>query len=170
MATATQPFSARPNVRARLECWVADQEIANNRSLIGIQWIAEETAQQPSWHLDNNLGWSAAVNSVPFSGLWSYDFRPTGNQAFVVLNTTVWINHNNDGTLAVSASGSFPSADILGSASAGLSFMAPRIPRGPKVKDGGTYKNTVAYVKDAGVYKIAIPYIKDAGVYKIGGG
>lgn len=46
----------------------------------------------------------------------------------------------------------------------------PRIPRGPRVKDGGVWKNTILYVKDAGVWKIAIPYVKDAGTWKIGGG
>ena len=45
-----------------------------------------------------------------------------------------------------------------------------RIPRGPRVKDGGIWKNTVLYVKDAGVWKIAIPYVKDNGTWKIGGG
>ncbi len=46
----------------------------------------------------------------------------------------------------------------------------PRIPRGPRVKDAGVWKNTVLYVKDAGVWKIAIPYVKDNGTWKIGGG
>jgi hypothetical protein len=46
----------------------------------------------------------------------------------------------------------------------------PRIPRGPRVKDSGVWKNTVLYVKDSGVWKIAVPYVKDNGTWKIGGG
>lgn len=110
------------------------------------------------------------MNGAGWSGTWAYDFRPSGFQSYMVLNSSAWINHNADGTLVVSAAGAFPSADLLGSAYVGLSFSAPRIPRGPKVKDGGTYKPTVAYVKDLGQYKIAIPYIKDGGIYKIAGG
>jgi len=46
----------------------------------------------------------------------------------------------------------------------------PRIPRGPRVKDSGVWKNTVLYVKDSGVWRIAVPYVKDNGTWKIGGG
>jgi hypothetical protein len=46
----------------------------------------------------------------------------------------------------------------------------PRIPRGPRVKDGNVWKNTVLYVKDNNEWKIAIPYVKDNNVWKIGGG
>lgn len=45
-----------------------------------------------------------------------------------------------------------------------------RIPRGPRVKDGGVWKNTILYVKDNGTWKIAVPYVKDNGTWKIGGG
>ena len=50
------------------------------------------------------------------------------------------------------------------------SMTLPRIPRGPRVKDSGVWKNTVLYVKDSGTWKIAIPYVKDSGTWKIGGG
>lgn len=49
-------------------------------------------------------------------------------------------------------------------------FALTRIPRGPRVKDNGVWKNTILYVKDNGTWKIAIPYVKDNGTWKIGGG
>lgn len=49
-------------------------------------------------------------------------------------------------------------------------FALERIPRGPRVKDNGVWRNTILYVKDNGVWRIAIPYVKDNGTWKIGGG
>jgi hypothetical protein len=49
-------------------------------------------------------------------------------------------------------------------------FSLVRIPRGPRVKDSGVWRNTILYVKDNGTWKIAIPYVKDNGTWKIGGG
>lgn len=49
-------------------------------------------------------------------------------------------------------------------------FSFPSNPRGPRIKDGGTWKQTVLYIKDGGTWKLAVPYIKDGGTWKIGGG
>jgi hypothetical protein len=49
-------------------------------------------------------------------------------------------------------------------------FSLVRIPRGPRVKDSGVWRNTILYVKDNGEWKTAIPYVKDNGEWKIGGG
>ena len=46
----------------------------------------------------------------------------------------------------------------------------PAIPRGPKVKHNGTWKNTVPYVKHNGSWKIAIPFVKQSGSWKNSGG
>lgn len=41
---------------------------------------------------------------------------------------------------------------------------------GPRIRNAGVWKNSVAYVKVDGVWKVAIPYVKVAGVWKIAGG
>lgn len=46
----------------------------------------------------------------------------------------------------------------------------PDIPRGPRLKAAGVWKNSLAYVKAAGIWKIALPYVKVSGLWKIGGG
>jgi hypothetical protein len=164
MTTSVKTFSARPNVRGRNELWVVSQNVATNQSVIGIQLFAEETAQQDTWHTSPGEPWSART----YSGLWTFDFRTSGLQKYTLLNTTFVATHNADGTLSVLCNWSI-SGDLLGTAASSQTLAVPRIPRGPRVKDAGAYKNSIAYVKDAGVYKIAIPYVKDAGVYKIGG-
>jgi hypothetical protein len=102
------------------------------------------------------------------------------NKTLSLLTSTqiapVKIPHNSDGTRPdVVIRGYCDSTDsaswVPESTTANTSaFSLPRIPRGPKVKDSGVWKNTVMYVKDGGVWKIAIPYVKDNGTWKIGGG
>ena len=172
MATATAPFPGRPSqFRARVELWLVSQDIVNNRSLCGAQVIAEEIGSGwPGWSLDPVQSWSASLTGYSFGGAWTYDYRAGGLQATYFVNSTYYIQHAADGTGSAYLSAYIDTQNSPGAVSLGVGLALPRIPRGPRVKDGGVYKNTVAYVKDAGVYKIAIPYIKDAGVYKIGGG
>lgn len=62
-----------------------------------------------------------------------------------------------------------PSGATGGSFTAGF-YDFPRIPRGPRVKVAGVWRNTVAYMRVAGIWKIVVPYVKSAGAWKVGGG
>ena len=74
------------------------------------------------------------------------------------------------GSLMISVAGAMTLVD-LGSADASTGWRTlPRIPRGPRVKNSDTYKQTIGYVKSAGVWKLAIPYLKKDGTWKAGGG
>ena len=171
MAQATKVFPDRPNVRGRLVITLVDQQIAANTSRVRTQLFAEETSQQPTYHLDNNLPWSCSgIPGGTYSGNWHYDFRPSGNQSYTLLNSVRTVTHNADGTMSISGTAAIQ-GDILGNITGlTVNLVLPRIPRGPKLKYEGEYKNTVAYIKTAGEYKIAIPYLKSDGQYKIGGG
>lgn len=91
----------------------------------------------------------------------------------------VIIPHNNDGTrpdLVIRAyctgvtGGSNDNNIPKNTEAYSYPFSLVRIPRGPRVKDSGVWKNTILYVKDNGTWKVAIPYVKDNGTWKIGGG
>lgn len=170
MPTGTKAFSARPNVRSRLVVnRSGDYDIANNRSRLSIALLVEETAQQASWTYDPQP-WNASIGGVPYSGSFSFDFRPSGNQSITLLSTSRWFDHNSDGTLTVLCKSDLIDISVLGTSQISFNYELPRIPRGPKVKIDGEWKNTVAYMKVDGEWVIGIPYVKDDGTWKIGGG
>lgn len=107
-------------------------------------------------------------------GNGSFDFRNgSSGGSFTMAEGYVNIPHAMDGTGAFNIYGniSIETPSDYGTASTGSGWKSlPRIPRGPRVKHGGTYRNTILYVKHSGTYRIAIPYVKHAGAYKIGGG
>lgn len=94
----------------------------------------------------------------------------------------VIIPHNDDGTrpdlviraycTGIAINGAGEANDNIPKNTEAYSYPFPlvRIPRGPRVKDSGVWKNTILYVKDNGTWKVAIPYVKDNGTWKIGGG
>jgi hypothetical protein len=173
MATNTAVFPGRPTqLRARVELWLVSQDIVNNRSLCGAQVIAEEIGSGwAGWSYDPVQFWSGSLTpGHSFGGAWTYDYTPGGLQAVYLVNSTYYINHNADGTGSAVLSAYIDTDNSPGAVSLGVSLTLPRIPRGPRIKQGGQYKNSIAYVKQGGQYKIAIPYVKSGGLYKIGGG
>ena len=164
-----ETFSTRPNVRARIVVTVGAQNVANNTTSVRVRLICEETAQQPTYDLDGGNPYSLAGFGATISGTWGFDFRPTGNQSYTLIDVTRNIAHNSDGTMTLNITTSVNGGG-LGTSSPNISVTLTRIPRGPRVKDNGVWKNTILYVKDNGVWKIAIPYVKDNGTWKIGGG
>jgi hypothetical protein len=164
-----ETFSTRPNIRARIVVNVGAQNVSANTTSVRVRLICEETAEQPSYDLDGGNAFSLSGFGNTITGTWGFDFRPTGNQSYTIIDTTRNITHNSDGTQTLTITTDV-NGGVLGSSSPNETVVLPRIPRGPRVKDGGVWKNTVLYVKDAGVWKVAIPYVKDAGTWKIGGG
>lgn len=97
------------------------------------------------------------------------------NTAYLLKDDTRTITHNSDGTKTVPVSADFKT-DTQGYSwsvpylAVSGNFALTRIPRGPRVRHNGVWRNTVAYVRVAGVWKIAVPYVRSGGVWKIGGG
>lgn len=89
---------------------------------------------------------------------------------------TIAIPHNTDGTRSDLVIQGFCDAAtnatyVPENTTANTNVVTlPRIPRGPRVKDNGVWRNTILYVKDNGTWKVAVPYVKDNGTWKIGGG
>lgn len=164
-----EAFSTRPNVTAKITVTVGAQNVSANTTSVTVKLQCYETAQQSSWHLTDDLPFSLSGFGATITGDWSFDFRPTGNQSYTLINTTRNIAHDSDGTKTLTITSSI-AGDTLGSSSPNVTITLPRIPRGPRVKDNGVWRNTIMYVKDNGVWRIAIPYVKDNGTWKIGGG
>lgn len=100
---------------------------------------------------------------------------PGFNSELLLSASGMVVAHNIDGTGSASASADFRSTvntqswhvpQLNVSGSIGLS----RIPRGPRVRSNGQWRNTIPYVKHNGQWRIAIPYTKHGGQWKIGGG
>jgi len=169
MASGYDDFSSRPKVRGRIYVTQGTQDFENNTSVIDVRMRAYETDQQPSWHYDN-LPWSINVNGVAdTSGVWNFDFRPYGNQSYELAGYSKVVTHNDDGTMSVTLDGSIEGG-VLGNSNPSVYLVLDRIPRGPRVKWGSTWRNSVAYVKVGSTWKIAIPYVKWGSSWKIGGG
>lgn len=158
----------RANQAFRVTLTYQSQDIPNNRSYW--YWAAEHYQGGSSygpvndWRISGFASTAWARWNINYSG-----WHTLGSGYF-------WKTHNADGTLAsgtLTLSVTTDNEYVIpsGSTSVGVgSGTIPRIPRGPRVNDAGTWKQTVAYVNDNGTWKIAIPYVNDAGTWKIGGG
>lgn len=160
----------------RLAISAGSPNIVDNYTPVSWQtWLEKIGTAGGPWALaDVCTGWTIINDDYVLNyGEFDYDFRPSGGTAppRILGSGTVNVPHNADGTkvLTFSAGWSEPH-NLIGNGSLSNGLTLARIPRGPRVKQGGQYKNTVAYVKQGGQYKIAIPYVKNAGQYKIGGG
>lgn len=150
------------------------QDIPNNRSICNASlYVINNTSSEGRWA---NGSWAWSIRSpnatVQNSGSGSnYTFAAWEAKLFGT--ASFWNTHNADGTLTKQVTGHFadiPTYGWWGSGSTGGNITYTRIPRGPRVKSAGTWRQTVAYVKSGGTWKIAIPYTKSGGVWRIGGG
>lgn len=147
------------------------QNIANNTTVV-------------SWALYLHNGYKtidspcAGSATVGGSHAWGFNAQFTllsQHQRRLLGSGSKTVKHNADGTGSAYSVAhyyshtqgyiwSIPRLDVNGTIS------LTRIPRGPRVRSGGVWKQTVAYVRVGGVWKIAIPYVRSGGVWKIGGG
>ena len=134
------------------------------------------------WLHATNSYFSPLITLGNFHIAGNHVWGHNGNLSMPGFNSQILLNsgglvvgHNSDGTQSVGFSGDFrsqaqtqswhvPQLNLSGS------IVMSRIPRGPRVKHGGQWRNTVAYVKHGGQWKTAIPHIKHGGQWKIGGG
>lgn len=175
MATAT--FSGNGNYYIDVDAAVTSQNIAGNYSTVYYRVYVVKTSGSGFWSGASgaNTAYARFTGTGGYLEVWNasgfaYDFRNGSNSgSFLWTEGTVNIAHNADGT------GSYDFAseirlDGLGTATAGTGSRGlPRIPRGPRVKTGGTWRNTICYVKVGGTWRIALPYVKTGGTWRLGG-
>ncbi len=160
----------------REDIWLDSQNIAGNYSSLHVD--ASAIAAGGHYDLDGR-GWRALIYGAAGA---SGSGGPSGVNApnfsggsFGLGTGYVTIYHAASGTAQITAGASWDPTGSGGWFDAGFSgsggpWNLPRIPRGPRVRVAGVWKNTLMYVRVSGVWKIVIPYIKVGGVWKIGGG
>lgn len=161
----------------RQDIWLDSHSIPLNQSYLHVE--ASAIAVGGRW--DSNVRYGQAgitgVAGASGSGIAAWNAAPdfSGGSFGLASSGTIVITHKNDGTAQITGSAYWTASGGDGWFNSGFSgsggpWSLPRLPRGPRVKVAGVWKNTILYVKVAGVWKIAIPYVKVAGVWKIGGG
>lgn len=146
------------------------QDVATNTTTFTVKRIISCSDPQTFIY---NLDWTGSDGGTARSG--TAELAPAGSWSPREVGAwTVAKVHDADGTLpaasrtftfSIEASGT---SGLGGPTTQSVTLTIPRIPRGPRVKSGGTWRNTIAYVKTGGVWKIAIPYVKQ-GTWKVGG-
>lgn len=170
---ATFYSSTQNGYSLRLDVAQGTQDIANNRSIMHVTMYLQTTSSTIGGAYMSGGLWIGPGSTLVWSPSGQYNYT-SNNTLYVLYSSSFWRDHNADGTLAAGATGTFQSVDQ------GVAWRIPylsvtgsitftRIPRGPRVKHAGVWRNTIGYVKQAGTWKIAIPYVKHAGTWKIGG-
>ena len=176
MATTGQAFdnfSGRSNSRLRVAVALDSTDVANNATKWDFSLRVENVKGSSATWSGVQTDYSINIGGQTFSGTTpagAFDFRDGADYHNIRLGTTGWIAHNADGTKTLSFSGRVDDAHIFGDARASGSIVAPRIPRGPRVRVNGVWRNTVAYVRVGGVWRIAIPYVRQSGTWRVAGG
>lgn len=171
---------AHPGTSAdvRIQCNASEGtvDIPNNRSYLYVSLILYVAAYNGAGgpfklspasygYVNSSLGTMVATSK-------GYDLRSSVASSIVWGTWEGWVNHNSDGSMTVTFDYGFNGAGgtPLGNGSGGHSIVLTKIPRGPRIKIGALWKNTILYIKSSGVWKIALAYVKNAGVWKISGG
>jgi hypothetical protein len=131
MADAT--FSTRPNLRLRTSVYAEAQSQEGNYTVYRVQLYLVETAQQSSFSATpSDNSWSMSVNGVNYGGNFTYDARPSGNQSWLLLNTTVNFGHDAAGYIGGVGYAASASSATLGGANTPVEYAyAARIPKPP---------------------------------------
>lgn len=170
---ATDAYSADDRYVLEATVTLESQDVATNTSVVRRRLQATKNAGDGKWNNDETSSWSFTVNGATVSDdTVAYDFTASTPQTIVFRNDTITIAHDDDGTKTVAFSATSELVNVLpiGTASVSGSLTLPRIPRGPRVRSGGSWRHTVAYVRVGGVWKIAIPYVRTGGSWKVAGG
>jgi hypothetical protein len=140
VATFSGAFSGRPAVVLYLAVNETSTNIAANTSVVS--WSLYIVGNNASFNLDPTSTYSISVNGVPYSGVWTYDFR--SNNTPTLRSGTTTVTHDANGSKTISASssatdvggnlgsasnsGSLVLADFDFSAAAPTSFVANNVP------------------------------------------
>lgn len=171
-AVGTPGTSADYNVRlTRVETTL---DAANNRSYLVVDLDLVTIAANGAGGAYNlNPGTTAYVNSaelgslIAFSG--TYDMRPASSLPVKDLgHWEGWVTHDSDGTKTINFTFGFSGqgGTPLSTGSGADSIVLTPLPRGPKVRVGGAWKDSTAYVRVGGVWKEATPHVRIGGVWK----
>lgn len=151
------------------------QDIAGNYTLVRL--YVQAISQGANWGWSNyRLTHYGGIDGVGWAGSHTVDRLTTGfgpgAQRWNVHIGDLKVPHGSDGTRgAVTLRMKVETADrdLSGEWTASFNDF-PSIPRGPRVRHNGAWRNTVAYVKHNGTWKIAIPHAKASGAWKVSGG
>jgi len=148
---------------------VTSQNIANNTSTVS--WVCKTTKSSGTGYSGSgNMSGSANVDG----SVWSvsgqnWDFTGGTPKTVTWTSGSKTITHGADGTKTINWGATVTLGSSVGKATISQSLTLPRIPRGPRVRVSGTWRNTVAYVRQGGTWKIAIPYARQGGTWKVAG-
>ena len=152
-------------------------DVPNNRSyLYADLYLAVTAANGSAGPFKSSPASSAGLDSSLGSmGSWSgpYDLRPASALPQLhLIHWEGWVNHGTDGSQSVFFSFTFNGAGgtPLGNAYGEDSIALTRILRGPRVRSGGSWRNSVAYVRTGGTWRTAVPYVRSGGAWRIGAG
>lgn len=165
MVTSESNFPNRP-FRLSMSVVYVDQNIAANTSRVSFWLGIKKNSYSPSWSNEASY-FQRSVAGQFNDGYFTYDFR--NSDELMLDGGYITVAHNDDGTGSLGFSGGADVA-VFGVANVAGSLTLPRIPRGPRVRYGGQWRNTVAYVRSGGSWRIAIPYVRSGGSWRIGGG
>lgn len=152
-------------------------DIPNNRSMMYVTERLRVTAYNGAGgpfktspasygYVNSSLGTLVSVSK-------GYDLRSSSGLNPITWGTwSGWVTHDADGKKTVTFTYGFEGegGTPLGNGSGSHSFTLTEIPRGPRIKIGAIWKNTILYIKSSGIWKIALLYIKSSGIWKITGG
>lgn len=165
-----------PSTEFTLECNRISQNIAGNSTRLRLYFKSINRGNTSSWS-----GWYG-YQKISIPSHWGgatqsgNPFLPSGYAHDQVRwykgAYDVDISHGADGTRgAVTLRMQLEYGNGAVNETHNVSFNDfPDIPRGPRVKDAGIWKNTLAYIRSGGIWKIALPYVKSGGIWRIGGG
>ena len=154
------------------------QNIAANTSDVYWRVIVRKTAGTGFWSAASptNRGYARFTGTGGYTEVWNvagfaYDFRNGSNSGeWLFAQGVRTITHNADGTASFEFASEMTLVSLGTAVASTGSIALPRIPRGPRVRSGGSWRNSVAYVRSGGQWKVAVPYVRSGGSWKVAGG
>lgn len=141
------------------------QDFANNRT--SVNWSAAFYKGSFNSYSFDAIGWASNIGGNGFGGSFTFDFRVSSGVGLG--SGSVWITHNDDGTMSVGGSCSIGATGTSsgGPATASGSLPLSTIPRGPHAESAGAWRQTVAFAEDGMAWRQCLVYAEDGGVWRL---
>jgi hypothetical protein len=166
---SSAPFPNRP-FSLQVDTAYVQQSIPDNASYFYAWARIHKDAYSPTFSNDPVSGWEVVGPNGQLGAASNLTFDFRNGTDFYIWSGYFWVVHNPDGTFPGGSVNAYANYAILGYTAVGQALPEPpRIPRGPRVNAGGTWRNTIAYVNAGGTWRIAIPYVNSGGNWRIGG-
>ena len=148
------------------------QDVANNRSRVRTSIQIRSIFARA---FNSRVRGRALSNGVVLWNVNGTNMSLTQGQTRTIGTWDRWITHNLDGTKTIAVRGefrtitqgptwAFPATTVTGD------HALPRIPRGPRVRHNGTWRNTMLYVRHGSRWRQAICYVRHGGRWRQAGG